>query len=78
MTKTAATATEIANYKLVEEKIANYTDEEFNDFLDMVMDAFMTCEKNHKKAYAKAYRLAKKWGTTVPALFDWYFTEEVC
>ena len=75
---TTATAKEIANYKLVEEKIANFTDDEYADFCDMVMDAFMTCEKNHKKAYAKAYRLAKKWNTTVPALFDWYFTEEVC
>lgn len=75
---TPATATEIANYKLVEEKIATYTDEEFDNFLDIVSDAFMTCGENHKKAYAKAYRLAKKWGTTVQGLFDWYFTDEVC
>ena len=71
-----ATAEEIANYELLEKLTADYDDNQFNDFIELV-SAYATewRAEQRKKAYNKLYRVVKKMGTTVNACTDWYFID---
>ena len=72
-----ATAEEIRDYELVEERTKDMDDGEFAEIVDMLGEYFLSYGAERKAAYNKVYRFAKKLGVTVKVLDNWYFTE-VC
>ena len=69
-----ATAEEIADY----ERIEALTDSEnfpVGEAVEIIGNLVFSYGKEHRSAYAKAYRFAKKYGETVNAFVNWYCTE---
>lgn len=65
-----ATAKEIRNYTIIEERTAGYDDGEFIEFIEMVSDYVFNDE--HK---AELTRIGKEWGITLKGFVDWYCME---
>ena len=70
-----ATKKEIAHYKKVEKLTANYTDEEYDNLLEIVSD-FCYDLTGKVGTYTKIKECAKQMGIKVKTLVDWYMTEE--
>ena len=66
-----ATTEEMAIYHRVEEILDTLTEEEENNFIEIV-GARVFDYKNDKAIYGKCYRLAKKYNLTVNDLETWY------
>ena len=67
-----ATEEEVATFKKIE---ALLTDDDFEIAIDIIGDFACAYGQERRKAYNKAYRLAKKLGVTVEELEIWYFID---
>ena len=60
-----ATAEEIRDYELVEERTKDMDDGEFAEIVDMLGEYFLSYGAERKAAYNKVYRFAKKHQTDI-------------
>ena len=70
-----ATKEEIKMYNKVEEVIKTMTEEEFENFVEVISKRVFDY-KNEKAVYNKAYRLVKKYGLTMKEAENWYCIDE--
>lgn len=66
-----ATKEEVKVFNKVEAIIANMTEEEFENFVEVISKRVFDY-KSDKAVYNKAYRLAKKYGITLNEAETWY------
>lgn len=66
-----ATNEEVKVYNKVEAIVANMTEEEFENFVEVISKRVFDY-KYDKAVYNKAYRLAKKYGITLNEAETWY------
>lgn len=73
-----ATEEEVNNYKMVEKLLDSVDDAFLTKCIDAIGDyvaAYIPSEVC--RTYNRAYYYAKKLGTTVPLLANWYFIDEI-
>ena len=72
-----ATEEEIRDFKAVEEVVTEWSDEEFDNFIDLTGDFVWSFNKEErKKAYNKLRKYLRKYGWTAKTIENWRFTEE--